>query len=75
VDISHSRGCVDDLPGNIPVRALGIIVNVYPFEPEVGGFVTLESAHHHSSKIYANEGLCMCCFFESDEDCEVSYNS
>jgi dCTP deaminase len=25
------------------------------------------------AKIYSNEGLCQVLFFESDEDCEVSY--
>ena len=53
----------------------GIIVNVTPFEPEWEGFVTLEISNTTPlpAKIYANEGLCQVIFFESDEECEVSY--
>ena len=53
----------------------GIIVNVTPFEPEWEGFVTLEISNTTPlpAKIYANEGLCQVIFFESDEQCEVSY--
>ena len=53
----------------------GIIVNVTPFEPEWEGFVTLEISNTTPlpARIYANEGLCQVLFFESDEDCEVSY--
>ena len=53
----------------------GIIVNVTPFEPEWEGFVTLEISNTTPlpANIYANEGLCQVLFFESDEDCEVSY--
>jgi dCTP deaminase len=53
----------------------GIIVNVTPFEPEWEGFVTLEISNTTPlpAKIYANEGLCQVLFFESDEQCEISY--
>src|SRR6202795_294694 len=53
----------------------GIIVNVTPFEPEWEGFVTLEISNTTPlpARIYANEGLCQVVFFESDEECEVSY--
>src|SRR6266404_5170142 len=53
----------------------GILVNVTPFEPEWEGYVTLEISNTTPlpAKIYANEGLCQVIFFESDEDCEVSY--
>ena len=53
----------------------GIIVNVTPFEPEWEGHVTLEISNTTPlpAKIYSNEGLCQVLFFESDEDCEVSY--
>src|SRR2546429_8317314 len=53
----------------------GIITNLTPFEPEWEGFVTLEISNTTPlpAKIYANEGLCQVIFFESDEDCEVSY--
>ncbi len=53
----------------------GIIVNVTPFEPEWEGYVTLEFSNSTPlpAKIYANEGVAQVLFFESDEECEVSY--
>ena len=53
----------------------GIIVNVTPLEPGWEGHVTLEFSNTTPlpAKIYSNEGLCQVLFFESDEDCEVSY--
>lgn len=53
----------------------GIIVNVTPLEPEWEGHVTLEFSNTTTlpAKIYANEGVAQMLFFESDEDCEVSY--
>ena len=53
----------------------GIIVNVTPLEPEWEGHVTLEFSNTTPlpAKIYANEGVAQMLFFESDEECEVSY--
>ena len=53
----------------------GIIVNVTPFEPEWEGFVTLEISNTTPlpAKIYSNEGIAQVLFFESDEECEISY--
>jgi dCTP deaminase len=53
----------------------GIIVNVTPFEPEWEGFVTIEISNTTPlpAKIYANEGIAQVLFFESDEECEISY--
>jgi len=53
----------------------GIIVNVTPFEPEWEGYVTLEFSNTTPlpARVYANEGVAQVLFFESDEDCEVSY--
>jgi dCTP deaminase len=53
----------------------GIIVNVTPFEPEWEGYVTLEISNTTPlpAKIYAFEGLAQVLFFESDEQCDVSY--
>jgi len=53
----------------------GIIVNVTPFESEWEGYVTLEFSNTTPlpAKIYANEGVAQVLFFESDEECEVSY--
>ncbi len=53
----------------------GIIVNVTPLEPEWEGHVTLELSNTTPlpARIYANEGVAQFLFFESDEECEVSY--
>ncbi len=53
----------------------GIIVNVTPFEPEWEGHVTIEISNTTPlpAKIYANEGIAQVLFFQSDEQCEVSY--
>ena len=53
----------------------GIIVNVTPLEPEWEGHVTLEFSNTTNlpAKIDAGEGVAQRIFFESDEDCDVSY--
>ena len=53
----------------------GIIVNVTPFEPEWEGTATLEISNTTPlpAKVYANEGIAQVLFFQSDEQCEVSY--
>ncbi len=53
----------------------GIIVNVTPFEPEWEGYVTIEISNTTPlpAKIYAGEGIAQVLFFESDEQCDVSY--
>jgi dCTP deaminase len=71
------------IPRNVLVICLGkstyarcgIIVNVTPLEPEWEGIVTLEVSNTTPlpAKIYANEGIAQMLFFESDEDCEISY--
>ncbi len=71
------------IPRNVLVVTLGkstyarcgIIVNVTPLEPEWEGIVTLEVSNTTPlpAKIYANEGIAQMLFFESDEECEVSY--
>ncbi|MDZ7269100.1 MAG: dCTP deaminase [candidate division KSB1 bacterium] len=53
----------------------GIITNVTPLEPGWEGYITLEISNTTPlpAKIYANEGIAQILFFESDEECEVSY--
>lgn len=53
----------------------GIIVNVTPFEPEWEGYATLEISNTTPlpAKIYSNEGIAQVIFFESDEECLMSY--
>jgi dCTP deaminase len=54
----------------------GIILNTTPFEPGWRGFVTLEISNTTPlpARIYANEGIGQVLFFESDEECEISYD-
>ena len=71
------------IPDNVIVICLGkstyarcgIIVNVTPLEPEWEGHVTLEFSNTTNlpAKIYAGEGVAQMLFFESDEECEISY--
>jgi len=53
----------------------GIITNVTPLEPGWEGHVTLEISNTTPlpARIYANEGIAQILFFESDEQCMVSY--
>jgi dCTP deaminase len=58
------------------VHNCGIIVNTTPFEPGWRGYVTIELSNSTPlpARIYANEGIGQVLFFESDEDCETSYD-
>ena len=53
----------------------GLIVNVTPLEPEWEGHVTLEFSNTTPlpAKIFANEGVAQMLFYQSDEQCEVTY--
>ncbi len=53
----------------------GIIVNVTPLEPEWEGNVTLEFSNTTPlpAKVYAEEGVAQMLFYQSDEQCEVTY--
>jgi dCTP deaminase len=53
----------------------GIIVAITPLEPSWQGILTLEISNTTPlpAKIYANEGIAQLLFFESDEECEISY--
>jgi deoxycytidine triphosphate deaminase/intein/homing endonuclease len=53
----------------------GLIVNVTPLEPAWEGYVTIEVSNTTPlpARVYANEGIAQVLFFESDEDCLVSY--
>ena len=61
--------------GKSPYARCGIIVNVTPLEPEWEGHVTLEFSNTTPlpAKIYANEGVAQMLFYQSDEQCEVTY--
>lgn len=53
----------------------GIITNITPFEPEWEGYVTLGISNTTPVpvRIYAKEGIAQIIFFESDEECILSY--
>ena len=53
----------------------GIIVNVTPLEPEWEGILTLEISNTTPlpARIHSGEGIAQLLFFESDEECEISY--
>ncbi len=53
----------------------GIIINVTGFDAEWEGNATLEISNTTPlpCRIYANEGIAQVLFFESDEECELSY--
>ena len=53
----------------------GLIVNTTPLEPGWRGRLVLEFSNSADLpiRVYANEGIAQVTFFESDEDCEISY--
>ena len=53
----------------------GIVVNVTPLEPGWEGFLTISISNTAPCpvKIYAQEGIAQVLFFESDQDCGLSY--
>ena len=69
------RNVVTLTSGKSTYARCGVIVNVTPFEPEWEGYVTISISNTSPfpAKIYANEGLAQVLFFESDDDCRVSY--
>ncbi|MBN2369366.1 MAG: dCTP deaminase [Vicinamibacteria bacterium] len=69
------RNVITICVGKSTYARCGIIVNVTPFEPEWEGLVTLEVSNTTPlpARIYAGEGIAQVLFFESDEECDVSY--
>jgi dCTP deaminase len=63
------------LAAGVFVSNCGIIVNATPLEPGWRGRLVLEFSNSADLpiRIYANEGIAQVTFFESDEECEVSY--
>jgi len=50
-------------------------VNVTPLEPAWEGYLTIAISNTSGfpAKLYANEGIAQVVFFESDEQCQVTY--
>lgn len=63
------------LAAGVFVKNCGIIVNTTPLEPNWRGRLVLEFSNSADLpvRIYANEGVAQVTFFESDEDCDISY--
>src|SRR3989338_1698871 len=61
--------------GKSTYARIGVIVNVTPLEPSWEGYLTIEISNTSPSgvKIYANEGIGQVVFFESDEQCLITY--
>jgi dCTP deaminase len=53
----------------------GIVTNFTPLEPAWNGHITIEISNTTPlpARIYANEGIAQVLFFQSDEECEISY--
>lgn len=69
------RNCLVVCIGKSTYARCGLIVNVTPLEPEWEGILTLEISNTTPlpAKVYSNEGIAQLMFFESDEQCEISY--
>jgi len=69
------RNVITICVGKSTYARCGIITNVTPFEPGWEGYVTLEISNTTPlpAKVYAGEGIAQVLFFESDEECLVSY--
>lgn len=61
--------------GKSTYARIGVIVNVTPLEPSWEGYITMEISNTSPSsvKLYANEGIAQVVFFESTEQCQVTY--
>jgi len=61
--------------GKSTYARIGVIVNVTPLEPSWEGYLTIAISNTSKSpaKLYADEGVAQVVFFESDEQCQVTY--
>jgi len=61
--------------GKSTYARIGVIVNVTPLEPSWEGYLTIAISNTSKSpaKLYADEGIAQVVFFESDEQCHITY--
>jgi len=61
--------------GKSTYARIGVIVNVTPLEPGWEGYITIAISNTSpcNAKLYANEGIAQVVFFESNEQCQVTY--
>jgi len=69
------RNVVTLTSGKSTYARCGVIVNVTPFEPEWQGYVTISISNTASvpARVHAGEGIAQVLFFESDQECRISY--
>jgi deoxycytidine triphosphate deaminase len=77
LSVAHTHNFIanDFIVHNSTYARSGLIVNTTPLEPGWRGRLVLEFSNSADLpiRIYANEGIAQVTFFESDEDCDVSY--
>ncbi len=73
--IRMPRNVLGVVLGKSTYARTGVVTNFTPLEPGWEGHITIEISNTTPlpAKIYANEGIAQVLFFESDEECEVSY--
>jgi len=61
--------------GKSTYARIGVIVNITPLEPSWEGYLTIAISNTSgaSAKLYANEGIAQVVFFESSEQCNITY--
>lgn len=61
--------------GKSTYARIGVIVNVTPLEPSWEGYLTIAISNTSNcpAKLYSNEGIAQVVFFESDEQCQITY--
>jgi len=69
------RNCLVICLGKSTYARAAVAVNVTPIEPGFEGNVVLEIANHSNlpARVYLDCGVSQFVFFESEEECEVSY--
>jgi dCTP deaminase len=79
VSVEHwylPRNILGVVLGKSTYARCGLIVNCTPMEPGWAGFLTIELVNPTASnpiRIYPGEGIAQVLFFQTDEDCAVSY--
>ena len=63
------------LLGKSTYARCGLLLNFTPLEPDWEGYITIEISNTMPLpvKVYANEGIAQGLFFQSPDECEVSY--
>lgn len=77
LSVAHTHNFVanDIVVHNSTYARCGLLLNFTPLEPDWEGFITVEISNTMPLpvKVYANEGIAQGLFFQSPDECEVSY--